>query len=130
MKILKIFKILEVQNVDSSGIRGLYLMRLEKKHKKECYAKRLARRRQTMHTRIHRTLTIAVAFSLLIYLVTVFGCSRGDGPSLEDIPRYPNATEVESMEQSSFGGIVSGSLVQFTTTDTYDEVLDSAGMEA
>ena len=53
-----------------------------------------------------------------------WGCSGSGGPSLEDIPQYPNATEGESMEQSSPFGIVSGKLVQFTTTDPFDEVVD------
>ena len=69
------------------------------------------------------TLAMAVAVALLIN-VTGCGSSDVDGLSLQDIPRYPNATAGESMEQSSFGGIVDGNLAQFTTTDTYDDVVD------
>ena len=34
------------------------------------------------------------------------------------------ATKGETMAQSSFGGVVGGSLEQFTTTDSYEEVVD------
>ena len=66
----------------------------------------------------------AVVFSLLLSFVIGFGCSRGNELPIEDIPHYPEATKVESMEHSSFGGIAGGSLVQFTTTDKYDAVVD------
>ena len=69
-------------------------------------------------------LGVAVAFALLIGVSAGCGISGGDGPSLQDIPRYPNAAEGESIEQSSSGGIVRGNLVQFSTTDSFDEVLD------
>jgi hypothetical protein len=67
---------------------------------------------------------MVVVFALLISIPTGCGNSSSDGPSLRDIPRYPNATEGESMQQSSPGGIVSGEIVQFTTTDSFDEVVD------
>jgi hypothetical protein len=65
---------------------------------------------------------MAVAFALL---VGVAGCgsSDGDGPPMKGIPRYPNAVEGESMGQSSPGGMLSGSLSQFTTTDPFDQVV-------
>ena len=69
------------------------------------------------------TLVIAVAVALLVNIFTGCGSSDGDGLSFQDIPRYPNATTGESMEQSSFGGIVEGNLAQFTTTDSYDYVI-------
>ena len=77
-----------------------------------------------MSTRTRGTLATAVALALLIHGATGCGSSSGDGPSLQDIPRYPNATETESMEHSSPGGFVGGKLTQFTTTDSFDEVVD------
>ncbi len=70
------------------------------------------------------TLVIAVAVALLINILSGCGSSDGDGLSFQDIPRYPNATAGESMDQSSFGGVVEGNLAQFTTTDAYDAVVD------
>jgi len=75
-----------------------------------------------MDTRLRRSLGMAVAFTLLMYILA--SCGSSSGPSLEDIPRYPNAIEGESMQQSGFGGAMGGSLVQFTTTDPFDEVVD------
>jgi hypothetical protein len=77
-----------------------------------------------MNTGRRVTLGVAAALLLLIGIPTGCGSSGGDGPSLESIPRYPNATEGESMEGSSFGNIVRGSLAQFTTTDSFDQVLE------
>lgn len=77
-----------------------------------------------MNIRIRGTLALVIAFALLISIPTGCGSSGGNGPSLQDIPRYPNATEGESMEQSSPFGIVGGKLVQFTTTDPFDEVVN------
>lgn len=69
------------------------------------------------------TLAIVIAFALMISIPT--GCgSSGGGPTLEDLPLYPYATEGESMEQSGPGGFMSGKLAQFTTTDSFDEVID------
>ena len=77
-----------------------------------------------MGIRTYRTLVMVVAFALLANILTGCGSSDGDGLALQDIPRYPNATVGESMEQSSFGGVVEGTLAQFTTTDSYDDVVD------
>jgi hypothetical protein len=77
-----------------------------------------------MNMRMCGTLEMAVAFALLINISAGCGGSSGEGPSLQDIPRYPNSTEGESMGQTSPGGIVSGSLSQFATTDSFDKVLD------
>lgn len=77
-----------------------------------------------MNTTTRGTLAMAVALALLIHGATGCGSSSGDGPSLQDIPRYPNATEGESMAHSSPGGFMSGNLAQFTTTDSFDEVLE------
>ena len=77
-----------------------------------------------MNIRIRGTLALVVAFALLISIPTGCGNSGSDGPTLQDIPRYPNATEGETMEQSSPAGFVGGKLSQFTTTDSFDEVVD------
>jgi hypothetical protein len=77
-----------------------------------------------MNIRRHGLLAVVFASVLLISILTGCGNSGGDGPSLQDLPRYPNAAEGESMEQSSPGGFISGELTQFTTTDTFDEVLE------
>lgn len=69
-------------------------------------------------------LAFVVAFALFIYIPTGCGNSSDKGPSLQDIPLYPDATEGETMEQSIPGGIVGGKLAQFTTTDSFDEVVD------
>ena len=70
-----------------------------------------------------KTLARVIAFALMIGLPT--GCGNsGSGPTLEDLPLYPYATEGESMEQSAPGGFMSGKLAQFTTTDSFDEVID------
>lgn len=68
------------------------------------------------------TIALMIAFTVLVSLPT--GCGRSANvPSLEDIPVYPNATEGESMEQSSPGGMMGGMLKQYTTTDSFDDVL-------
>ena len=77
-----------------------------------------------MDIKIRGTLAMAVAFALFMCIFTGCGNSSGDGLSLQDIPRYPNATETESMEHSSPGGLVGGKLTQFTTTDSFDEVVE------
>ena len=76
-----------------------------------------------MKARTPATLAIIIAFALMISIPT--GCgSSGGGPFLEDLPLYPYATEGESMEQSGPGGFMRGKLAQFTTTDSFDEVID------
>ena len=79
--------------------------------------------RWNMNVRRGGRIAMAVAFALLVNRSVGCGGSGGDGPSLQDIPRYPNAAEGESMGQSSPGGILSGSLSQFTTTDSFDQVM-------
>jgi len=78
-----------------------------------------------MNKNINTTLAIVFAFTLLINITT--GCgSSGGGPSLEDIPLYPYASEGESMAQSGPGGFgfMGGKIAQFTTSDRFDEVMD------
>lgn len=67
------------------------------------------------------------ALLLIVLLASInsscgfLGCGK---LSTDDLPRYPNATEVETMEQSAPGGVMSGNMVQFTTEDSYDLVLE------
>ena len=68
--------------------------------------------------------TLAAMMVLLIGILSGCGLFGGDGPSLEGIPIYPNAMEGESMEQSVPGGFIGGKMTQYTTTDTFDEVMD------
>jgi hypothetical protein len=77
-----------------------------------------------MNTRNRATLAVAAAFALLINIPTGCGSSTDDAMSLQIIPRYPNAAEGESMAQSSLGGLMRGNLEQFTTTDSFEEVLE------
>ncbi|MES0362971.1 MAG: hypothetical protein ABUK14_03375 [Desulfobacteria bacterium] len=77
-----------------------------------------------MNIRIRGTLALVVTFALLINIPMGCGNSSDHGPSLQDIPRYPYATEGESMAASSPGGLVGGQLAQFTTTDSFDKVVD------
>lgn len=62
---------------------------------------------------------------LMLIILLLSGCGKSDegGPDLEDLPLYPGATRVESLEQSVPGGLMGGKLEQFTTTDSYDDVL-------
>ena len=76
-----------------------------------------------MKVRAGGRIAMAITFALLIGISLGCGGPGGDPPSLQDIPRYPNAVEGESMGQSSPGGILSGSLLQFTTTDPFDRVM-------
>ena len=62
-------------------------------------------------------------YTLIVFFVAVYGCSKEKVLSLEEIPRYPGATEVDSMEHSGMGGIMSGTLLQLATHDPYDEVV-------
>ena len=65
----------------------------------------------------------AIAISLAMLTVLPTGCGGGDrGPGIEDMPLYPNDVEGESMQASA--GMGGGSLLQYTTTDSFDDVLD------
>ena len=76
-----------------------------------------------MNTRTGESLARLLMIVLLVAIAT--GCANEDGGvSLQDIPRYPDATEGESMAQTSPGGILGGKLEQFTTTDSFDEVVE------
>ena len=73
-----------------------------------------------MNVRIFGTLAAAIALALMVTIPA--GCGSDSGPRMEDLPLYPDATEGESMQGSA--GFVGGSLLQYTTSDTFDEVVD------
>ena len=77
-----------------------------------------------MDARIQATLAKVVVFALLIVIAIGCGGSSSIESALKDIPRYPGATEGESMQQSLPGGFLGGALEQFTTTDPFEEVVD------
>ncbi len=77
-----------------------------------------------MNTVSHAMFATAIVMALLIGAVSGCGSSAEDGSALQTIPQYPNATKGESMEQSIAGGFIGGSMQQYTTTDTFDEVVD------
>ena len=77
-----------------------------------------------MKTKILARRACLLGIALAMTIAAGCGNSGGGGLSLQDIPLYPGATQGQSMAQSSPFGIVGGELKQFTTTDSYDEVLD------
>jgi hypothetical protein len=77
-----------------------------------------------MTKRIYGTLTMVIACAMLISILASCGDSGDEGLSMHDIPLYPNSTDGASMEQSSPGGFVGGKLAQYTTFDSFDEVVD------
>jgi len=76
-----------------------------------------------MSSRLRSLLSPSLASALLVVSLMACGCSTNHGPSLSQIPRYPNATQGESMAASAPGGFVGGNLIQLTTTDSFDEVV-------
>jgi hypothetical protein len=62
---------------------------------------------------------------LLLHLGILVGCggSPNHGPSLASIPIYPGSIGKESMAGSSPMGLMGVRLNQYTTRDTYDEVV-------
>ena len=60
-------------------------------------------------------------FALLIAMAA--GCG-GDGLRLADLPVYPNATETSAMGRSGPAAMPGAELVQYTTTDGYEGVVD------
>lgn len=76
-----------------------------------------------MYTIRQKRMAIMVLFAVILM---VWGCSGPDEPTSRDIPVYPNAYEGESMEQ---GGMMGAVLIQYTTTDSYDDVIDFYDVE-
>jgi len=74
-----------------------------------------------MNMRIH---AMVVIFTLLTIIAMGCGGSPSIVSALQEIPRYPGATEGESMEQSLPGGFLGGAMKQFTTTDSFEEVVE------
>ena len=54
----------------------------------------------------------------------LYSCSSDEasGPSINDIPVYPNSKKGESMQHSMFG-MIGGALQQYSTTDGFKRVL-------
>lgn len=70
---------------------------------------------------------LALVFVTLTTLALSSGCGSDREPaalSLQDLPLYPGASEGESLSGSSLGGLVGGSMQQYRTSDSYDEVLE------
>lgn len=57
--------------------------------------------------------------------IFIFGCGEPEstGPTMDDIPLYPNVEVGQSMEQSVPGGFMGGGLRQYSTPDSYDDVI-------
>lgn len=72
---------------------------------------------------LRRLLSLPILFALLLTTLMACGGSSNTGPSLSQIPRYPNATQGESMAQTGIGGFMGGNLTQLSTTDSFDEVV-------
>jgi len=75
-----------------------------------------------MNTRIQTQGILILLWLLLAIVLSGCGKEQNQGPALQDIPLYPNATIGETM-QASMLGMMGGSLAQYSTTDSYDEVL-------
>ena len=64
------------------------------------------------------------AAALLLVLAICYACSSDIDTAIEDIPLYPGATAGESMKQSIPGGFMGGALQQYSTTDSFENVVD------
>ena len=62
--------------------------------------------------------------ALIFILMICVGCSSDIDTALEDIPLYPGASAGESMQQSVPGGFMGGALQQYSTPDTFEDVVD------
>ena len=68
-------------------------------------------------------LALATLLGSLILSAALPGCGRSQGPSLAALPVYLGATQTESMAGSAPGGWMGASLRQYTTTDSFDQVV-------
>jgi len=64
------------------------------------------------------------AYALVALLVVGCGGSSPGKEAFQNLPHYPGAVATESLEQSTMLGVLSGELVQMTTSDGFDEVVD------
>lgn len=60
---------------------------------------------------------------VLLFLLVACGGSTDEGPSVSDIPVYPNADEAASMQHTGMAGM-GGNLKQYETSDSYDDVVN------
>ncbi len=74
-----------------------------------------------MSPTVRRALFLSSA--LIFFLLPLAGCGPNHGPSLAELPRFPGAVPGEAMAQSGFGGIMGGTIEQFTTTESFDDVV-------
>lgn len=71
-----------------------------------------------------RKATAAAGLVLLMGLLAGCGGSGDEATiTLKEVPIYPQSIAGESLEASIPGGMMGGNLAQYTTTDSYDEVL-------
>jgi hypothetical protein len=81
----------------------------------------------SMRLNPNRTMGRSTAAFALVALLAV-GCGDSNNSAgkeaFRNLPHYPGAVASESLEQSTMLGVLSGELVQMTTSDGFDEVLD------
>ncbi len=65
--------------------------------------------------------TTITKLKAVLCLLMLVGCSDA-GLSLAEIPRYPNAVPGESLSQDM--GFMTGEIVQLTTADSFEQVLE------
>jgi len=82
----------------------------------------LIERRYAMKTKLLGTFAMMGVFIMLIGISTGCGGSSEEALTLEDIPIYPGAVEGESMEHSSPGGIVGANMIQYSSSDSFDDI--------
>jgi hypothetical protein len=73
-----------------------------------------------------RTMSRIAAHAVALLLAV--GCAgesnSAGAEAFRQLPHYPGAVQTESIAQSGMLGILSGEIVQLTTGDSFDEVLD------
>jgi len=66
---------------------------------------------------------IAIWLSMLVLITTGCGDSSSNGVRIQDIPLYPGAESGESLQHSGPGGLMGGTIQQYSTADAYDDVV-------
>jgi hypothetical protein len=67
---------------------------------------------------------LAVILMVVIYLLAGCGSSENGGTFMQSVPVYPYASENEAMQHADPDGLMGGKLTQYTTGDTFDQVVD------
>ena len=65
-----------------------------------------------------------VQIYLLLMIAFISSCSDSNTPAIKDIAIYPGAIEMESMQQHLPGGLMGGQIIQYTSDDSFEEILD------